>query len=698
MDPAAVAFYAPRVPPALLPLLLAALPPSLAEAGRAAWPEAPARSERLVAYELDVSLDPEARTLRGTVEVAWRNPSDAPVDVLWLHLYLNAFESRATTFHAEAGEAHRTPFPPLGPDDWGFADVTDVRFEGAPIGLPRCERPDVEHPATARDLADCTVASLALPRAVGPGETARLALAFEARLPRVIARTGCFADFCLAAHFFPKLAVLEPAGRRGATAPRWSVHQHHAATEFYADFGTWLVRVELPEGYEAGATGVLVDEAREGGKVRRTWVARDVHDFAFVAGRGLVETKDRFEDLALPPVELRLLSPPERAHLAPRYLAAAKAALAGFGRRLVPYPFPALTLVDPPWNAGEAGGMEYPTFVTLGAPRTAGPGELPLEVLTVHEVGHQWFQGLLASNEPEEAWLDEGFTTHVTGLVIDRDLDLEGRYVVRLARLPLFEVPIPYRYPHAIRAALRDPPLDPLAQDAWRFRDLISFGLASYPRTDLTLRTLEGLVGAETWAAVLRTYAGRFAFRHPGAADFRAVAEEVSGRDLGPFFEAFVEGTEVLDYAVASLEVEEERTREGLHREADGSRRLVDEAAAEAEAELARRRGVAPRFRSTIELRRTGAPGLPVTLRLVHDDGRVEEETWDGATRWKRLERVGTTKIVRAEVDPEKRLALDRDRGNDAKVLEPGRLAAARWTALSGELLALGLAALGGAW
>ena len=104
------------------------------------------------------------------------------------------------------------------------------------------------------------IASLALPRAVGPGEVARLTLVFEGKLPRVIARTGCFEGFCLGGHFFPKLAVLEPKGRRGAAAARWSVHQHHAATEFYADFGTWLVRLELPEGFEAGATGVLVPD------------------------------------------------------------------------------------------------------------------------------------------------------------------------------------------------------------------------------------------------------------------------------------------------------------------------------------------------------------------------------------------------------------------------------------------------------
>ncbi len=151
----------------------------------------------------------------------------------------------------------------------------------------------------------------------------------------------------------------------------------------------------------------------------------DVHDFAWTASRRFVERHSRFDDPGYPPVDVRLLVQPEHAHLASRYLEAAKIALRTYGTWSAPYPYPQITVVDPAYGSS-SGGMEYPTLFTGGASVLA-PVELQSpEGVTIHEAGHQFWYGLVANNEFEEAWLDEGFNTYMTSKATDHSLGPEG--------------------------------------------------------------------------------------------------------------------------------------------------------------------------------------------------------------------------------------------------------------------------------
>ena len=276
-------------------------------------------------------------------------------------------------------------------------------------------------------------------------------LEFSARLPTPIARNGAVDGFVFAGQFFPKLGVYEGADG-------WSCHQYHATSEFYADFGSYELNVAAPPGWLVVASGVPTAEPEVAGTGLWSFRAEHVHDVAFAAALEsrweLVDTwfgpehvpevwrqraVDRLgvssADLALPSTAIRLLIPCQYSVLVPRLESATRRALAWLGLYFGPYPYPQLTVVAPPLNATEVGGMEYPTLVTTRATRLQATPPLSwscaLEAVTVHEVAHQYFYGVVASNETEHPWLDEGLTSFVEGRCL-QDLTADG-----LLRCPL---------------------------------------------------------------------------------------------------------------------------------------------------------------------------------------------------------------------------------------------------------------------
>ena len=680
--------------------------------GRAAADSLPTSAPRVADYDIKVRLDTAAKTLAATEHVTWRNPGSEPVAELWFHLYLNAFKNSESTFVRESGGQLRGDR--MSDDGWGYVDVKSVRGkDGVDIASGgRFEQPD------DGNAADRTVWRLPLKSPVPPGGSLELDVEFQAKLPRVYARTGYFRDYFLVGQWFPKLAVYEPAGMRGRAAGGWNCHQFHANSEFYSDFGRYRVEITLPREYVVGATGTRTAR-RENPDATATHVYEraDVIDFAWTASPRFVEVKQRFsgeqdvseaeyadaaallgrarEEVQLSDVDVVLLLQPEHLAQRERHLRAAKAAIKWFGLWYGRYPYPTITIVDPAFGAGGSGGMEYPTFITAGTSvlfnRWPLDRVLAPEEVVVHEFGHQYWQSMVATNEFEESWLDEGFNSYSTGKVMDK---VYGEWLVEALGLRLGGIEFSRLQNSTERM------FDRIRTPAWGFSSRGNYGFNSYARTQLTLLTLESLMGPETMARVMRTYHERFRFRHPSSDDFYAVVSEVAGRDVSSFFAQTTERPGILDDEVATVTSEEVEEPRGVFGEA-GAHKTVSRKDAEQkdkQAEAAGRRG----WRSTVVVRRRGEVALPTSLRLVYEGGETQtlplaegelapavEHTalapaaaaaappWRG--RFRRVELTGAKKLLCASVDPEDRLLIDVNRLNNSRRVEPGSRAAARW-------------------
>jgi len=643
-------------PPATGPDWTSRLPPLAADGELPPLPEV---SPRNASYGIEARLDPEAHTLEGKLVLTWRNTSDRPLDRFPFHLYWNAFRNSRST--SALGEGRRAARPLPAQDRYrghGYIQPTSIRQLGEVehdlLPTLRYLQPDDGNPD------DRTVAEVKTPSPLPPGGTTRFQIEWRSKIPHgSVGRSGWVHDYHFVAQWFPKIGVFENG--------EWKCHQFHATSEFFADFGRYDVSLTLPAGFVVGATGALQGRrSNPDGTETFRFVQDDVHDFAWVASRRLLERTARFAEPGYPEVKLRLLLQPEHAHLAERYLEATRTALLAYGAWSAPYPYAQLTVVDPAWGSA-SGGMEYPTLFTGGAAILSPIALESPEAVTVHEAGHQFWYGLVANDEFEEAWLDEGMNTYHEAKAMwlrygparfgRRYFGLPGR---RAASVPVVarRVAIPFGQ-DLIDALQGAEPDDRMARRSWEYRTPESYVHNSYDKPALTLITLERLVGEATMTRILRTYARRFRFRHPTTADFIATVGEVTGEDYGWFFDETWFSSETCDYTV-DVEIGEELGPEGYVEDAAG--RLTP-------------RPAVPRggFESRVTVRRLGGVRMPVELLVQFEDGGKAEERWDGQDRWRRFVYHRKARVVRAEVDPRRKLAIDLVPANNA------------WTAAGGD-------------
>jgi hypothetical protein len=645
----------------------------------------PTLSDRVVAYRIEAALDPATHTVTGKEQLNWRNRSKVPVKSVYVHLYMNAFENAGSTFFTEK-RLRDTGFR-SGVDtkdgEWGHIALRGVEQAGARVPWTFVH-PD-NGPAT-----DHTVVRFDLPQAVAPGESTLLNIDFTTKLPRVVARTGYFGSFHLVGQWFPKIAVLELPGERGATAPRWNAHEFHLHSEFYADFGSFDVKLTVPKGTTVGATGELQGAPVEkNGLVTHRYVQDDVHDFAWTAdSRSAAPLEDTWTGPGSPKVAVKVIYPPEYAHNAAPALQAAKDSLTYFSKTLGPYPYRTLTVVIPPFNAGEAGGMEYPTFITADSFKDVGPdtlGRYLLDFVTVHEFGHGYFYGILASNEFEEPMLDEGLNDYWDlRMMRERRQQIHAATPVSRA-LGLAAAFDPFDAERL--GAPRESPADAPGQNAW---DRLQGLGPVYVRTATTMRDLEARVGKDAIERGFKEYYRRWKFRHPSVADLRETLAEVTGQRAAveQVFAQQLYRVDKVDDRISELASREELPLGGSF-DTGGKRteltgKALDEQIDKARADWKKahpkaKEGTGPfPFRTTVTLRRYGAP-VPQTLVVKFADGSSETVRWDADEKWRQFSWVKPGKAVSAELDPQRVHYLDTNKLDDSRTLKADRSASTRW-------------------
>jgi hypothetical protein len=672
----------------LIAALAADVPLAGADAGAVRTPSSPAawggertRPLAVADYRIDAVLDPRAHTVDADEQLTWRNRSDVPIAAVYFHLYLNAFESEGSTFSVE--RARYGGFSRIAQDikkgEWGYIELRSVEEDGTPL------RWSYVHPDSGPE-SDHTVVRVDLARTVPPRGTAHLRIRFHDQLPRVVARTGYFDTFHLVAQWFPKIGVLELPGERGSTQVRWNCHEFHLLSEFYADFGAYDVSVTVPKGFAVAAVGERQGPAEDTPQgVRYRFVQDDVHDFAFAAW-------DKFETLSAsyegpPHVAVEVVYPREYVDAARVSLDATLLSLGYYSRTLGPYPYPHLTVVVPPFNAQEAGAMEYETFFTsVGA---KAPLLRPfVRYAVIHEFGHGYFMGLLASNEGEEPFLDEGLNEFWgSRLGAETPVHFEPPALRRLG-FPSFDAS--HWDLERLGGATRFP-ADPIAGNSWQRWSEVSYGIV-YQRSAIALHDLEARLGKDVLARAFREYYRRWKFRHPSIADLRAALEDVSGDKqlVDRWFDEQVFAAETIDDRLESLASEEVLPRPGVYVR-DGKRVELDGDAVQKEIREARES-----FRKQHPQAKPGGPGpfpfrtivgarryrghLPQTLVVRFEDGKEERLRWDESERWHRWELERPVRGASAQLDPDREILLDVQKLDDGRLREPQPLASRRWT------------------
>ncbi len=623
-----------RFLPALLAVLVLAAPvladkpgsPSPRSKETSAAPAGGALSTRVVAYKIDARLDTAKKTLDATELLTYRNLTGRPLDEFPFHLYLNAFQPKST-FVREILRDN----PNYKWDAKNAASVEIKNFEVVGVGDLTAQlkfvQPDDGNPD------DRTVVQVKLPKPVPPGGEVQFRITFHDQFGEVLARNGYKDDFFMGAQWFPKVGVFW----NGA----WNCHQFHRNTEFFADFGTYDVNLTLPQNFVVGSSGNLVATHDNGNGTKTvTWHGDDIIEFAWTADPHFRLFEDTFQGSA-GSVKIYALIQDTHLDQAQRYIAALKGTLDRFDRWVGPYPYDRITLVDP--RSLQAGGMEYPALFTGDTYFLMPKGLLFPEMVTEHEFGHQYWMALVATNEFEDAWLDEGLNTYTEIKILDSLYGKENSFATLLGGH------IGDRRQHwASYTTAAD--TDPLVRPAWQFMNGNAYGSITYSKTGMMLLTLEGVIGEDTLRNAIRTYYMRYRFTHPTKEDFLKTIQEVSGRDLKWYFDQAVYGTQVLDYEVGKVQSVRHDWYETNPPAGKPGETVYD---------------------STVLVHRKGDFIFPVTVQVNFDNGEAVREQWDGRDRWTRFNYSKKAKVVSAEVDPDHIVWLDHDLFNNSLRAQP---------------------------
>ena len=614
-------------------------------------------SARQTYYNIDANLDILSKTVKGEMETYWVNKSTDIVPDVQLHLYMNAFRNKRTTFNKESGSSLI-----YNKSDSGWINIKTLTDKDGNDLIPGMQfiSPD------DGNSDDMTVLKINLPEAANPGDTVFLNINFESRLPSRIIRTGYTDDYYFVAQWFPKFGVYEPAGMRFAIKGGWNCHQFHRNSEFYSNHSVYDVKITVPKEYVVGSGGMLISEVdsdTEGKNKTLTYRAEDIVDFAWTAWPGYSVFTDQWQH-----VKITLLLPKERIDQVERQFTAVKNALEYLTKNVGPFPWPHLTFVDPPTKGGGAGGMEYTTLFTSSS-STGMPDFIHLpEMVTIHEFGHAYFMGILASNEFEEPWLDEGVNSFWEERIMDHyygeNSGMINHPLLKIADKSMSRLSY-------INSGSRQAVSN--AENSWNYPHG-TYGMMSYQKTATWLYTMMGIIGEETTNEIFREYYKKWAFKHPSGKDFVNVVNEVVtrlhgdkfGADMNWFFDQTLYGTGLCDYKVVNFYNNKLNLSKGNIIRSDSINKKLSESDS--------------LYKSVVELERVGEVMLPVDVLIHFKNGDEVLESWDGKSRFKDYIYTGARMIEWVKIDPEFKIRMDVNYINNSKTADPDHVPVRRLT------------------
>lgn len=510
--------------------------------------------QQRVVYHIDVKLNTIDHTLSGTEHITYLNNSPDSLGEIWLNVYPNAYKDRNSVWARESEQMKEFGFSLAQENDRGYLDIRSLQI-------------DEESP---RYEIDDTRMRVILEKSLMPGDSVTFRVDFFLKIPKIFSRLGYKDNHYEIVQWYPKICVYDRAG--------WHNEYYHNIGEFYGEFGDFDVQVTLPSGFIVGATGDLVEPAEEiafldsfaikgseldrlrsGNKIVRKprsragvktlrFIARDVHDFAWVADKNYRLIRETYDSTV---INVFHLKNEKEWCFAADY---AKDAVKYYGQWYGPYPYKNLTVC----RGYFSGGMEYPNLVIIG---TKGSRlTRTLEQVVMHEVGHQWFYGLVGSDEMNEAWLDEGMNTFSEIRYMETKYGTADSYFKSafLPRLTHRQYQKLFYYVTAVNKS--EKPILTKSADFANEPQPVGYLTAAYSKPAFVLDMLKHMIGEVPFNRTMHRYYEEYKYRHPSTSDFIEIAREESQQDLTPFFDAWLRTTDVCDYAIKKV-----------YRQADGT-------------------------------------------------------------------------------------------------------------------------------
>ncbi|MEO5642759.1 MAG: M1 family metallopeptidase [Bacteroidia bacterium] len=514
-----------------------------------------------VAYDIKVSLDDVKHELNAFETIIYKNNSPDELTFIYMHLWPNAYKNNETALGQQLKEDGSLFFYYADDKDRGYIDSLDFKVNGESVKLEYFE-------------GNIDIGKIILNKPLAPGAQISITTPFHVKLPSgKISRLGHIDQQYQITQWYPKPAVYDKNG--------WNQIPYLTQGEFYSEFGKYDVYITLPKNYVLGSTGDLIDNPAEEAFIDSNWQATkaitkyDTKDNTFPASSTTLKTvhyhQEHVHDFAwfcdkryhllkgevtLPhtgkKVTTCVMYTNRFANLWKDAIPYVNDALSYYSKWNGDYTYDVCTAVDGALSAG--GGMEYPNITVIGSASNA----LMLDIVITHEVGHNWFYGMLGSNERVHGWMDEGInsanelryveTKYPNNALVGgvngsnklaQKFDLD-RYKHRAQYYQL------YAYCSRTRT---DQPIETHSKDFTS----INYGSIMYMKSAIVFDYLRSYLGDSLYDHCFQVYFDKWHWKHPMPEDIRAVFETESRQNLSWFFDDLIKTDKQIDYKIKSV-------------------------------------------------------------------------------------------------------------------------------------------------
>ncbi|MEO7445274.1 MAG: M1 family metallopeptidase [Ferruginibacter sp.] len=458
-------------------------------------------------YKIEVSLHDEDHSLDGDLQATYANNSPDTLHFLWVHLWPNAYKNDKTAFSDQLLENGNTAFYFADEEKRGYINRLNFIVDEKPATIS-------DHPLHQ------DIVKLLLPEPLAPGETAHIKTPFHVKLPYLFSRSGYLNKSYQVTQWFPKIAVYDRTG--------WHEMPYLDQGEFYSDFGNYRVGITVPSGFVVAATGSLKEKITGNNTTQYEYEQNNVHDFAWFADKDYLVKEDTLliENRV---IKLAAYYREKNAAAWSQSIDYIKSAVRTKSEWLGAYPWNTVTVVES--AADGMGAMEYPTITVISPTKN----NQELDYLINHEIGHNWFYGILASNERDNPWMDEGMNAYYDrkymmakyGVEVPQWLNTKSKFLN--SRMPGDAEKLALEILTVMKGS------QPISTPAADFNNL-NYNVVAYTKTALWLQEMERVMGQEKFAAFMKAYYDTWKFRHPSPHDFLALARPYLGDKADSLF------------------------------------------------------------------------------------------------------------------------------------------------------------------
>ncbi|HXH17880.1 MAG TPA: M1 family metallopeptidase [Chitinophagales bacterium] len=506
---------------------------------------------------IEVELNDVTHELKGNIKMEYTNHSPDELPFIWFHLWPNAYRNLNTAFAKQQLENGSTTFYFSKPEQRGYIDSLSFQADGKILNWKI-------------DSVHIDICKVFLPKPLKSGESITITTPFLVKIPGSFSRLGHTGQAYQITQWYPKPAVYDKYG--------WHPMPYLDQGEFYSEFGSFDVKITLPKNYVVGASGNLQNEEElqwlnelaektakqtDFGKdtgfppsdsLTKTlhYKLENAHDFAWFADKRFHVLKG---EVTLPhsgkKVTTWAMFTNQDAELWRKSLEYIHDAIYYYSKWIGDYAYDQVTAVEGALSAGR--GMEYPTITIIGKAGSAPE----LETIIVHEVGHNWFYGMLGTNERDHAWMDEGINSfyemRCLGTKYPGKKWLESFDAPRLRRfLDIDDYPLKFLNELLYLYNARQHLDQPIALKSTDFTPG-NYATIVYAKTALLFDHLKAYLGDSLFDHIMQQYFEEWKFKHPMPEDLRMLFESASGKNLSWFFDELIATNNKVDYKISSV-------------------------------------------------------------------------------------------------------------------------------------------------